>query len=186
MADENTPDDELDPDEQGDGEGEGESEGEGEDTRTREELLAENAELTRRLNRSRTAKAREARAANRSKDKGGDGGSKEEPNPLADENAELKAKLAEQEARSNRTQAQAIAAELGFRKPAYGVKLLDWDDLDDPSDPDEVRAALREVLKDDPALKKAAKSADGGEGGSGSAAVGRSFNDIIRSAAGRS
>lgn len=185
MADEEKTDDELDPDEQGDGDDDGEGEGEGDDTRTREELLAENAELTRRLNRSRTAKAREARAANRSKDGKGDDGKKNESDvALAQENEDLKARLAQIESRANRTQAQAIAAELGFRKPAHGVKLVEWEDLDDPSDPDEVRAALREILKDDPALKKAAKSADGGEGGSGAATT-RTFNDMIRDAAGR-
>lgn len=165
-------------------EGEGEGEGEGEDTRTREELLAENAELTRRLNRSRTAKAREARAANRSGGKGKSKSDDEEDSELIKENAELREKLAQQETRSNRTQAQAIAAELGFRNANHGVKLLDWEDLDDPSDPDEVRAALREILKDDPGLKKAPKKADGGEG-TQNASVGRSFNDIIRSAAGK-
>ena len=181
MTDEEKPDDELEPEGE-EGEGDGEGEGEGEDTRTREELLAENAELTRRLNKSRTAKAREARAANRSK--GGASKKDESDSELAQENEDLKAKLAQVESRSNRTQAQAIAAELGFRKPAHGVKLLDWEDMDDPSDPDEVRSALREVLKDDPALKKAAKRADGGEGGSGAATT-RTFNDMIREAAGK-
>ena len=184
MAEDTQTDDELDPDEQGEG-GDGEDGGEEEDTRTLEELKAENAELTRRLNRSRTAKAREARAANRSKGGGSKGGSSDDDetdSELAKENAELKAKLEQQEARSNRAQASSIAAELGFRVPSHGVKLLDWHELDDPSDPDEVRAALRNVLKEDPTLKKSAKSADGGEGGS---TTRRSFNDVIRSAAGR-
>ncbi len=161
---------------------------EGTEEQTLEEIKAERDEFKARLDRQRTAKAREARAANRAK-----GGGKADPKN-DDDDSELAAELAAERERSskletrlNTEQATRIAAELGFKTPKIGVKALEWDELTDPSDPDEIRAELRTILKESPELKKAARqSADGGEGGAtGSGGVKTSFNDIIRRAAGR-
>jgi hypothetical protein len=172
--------DELDPDEQAgvdleneDGEGEG-------DKPTYEELQAERDELQRRLNRQRTAKAREARHA---KDKPVKNDAAAEAAAAA--LAEKDARIAELETKHNQAQALAVAAELGFKKPSMAVRLVDFGDLDDPGDPDEVRAALRQVLKENPELKRSPARADGGQGAGQEAGARTSFNDVIRRAAGR-
>lgn len=155
----------------------------GEDDKpTYEELLAERDELQRRVDRARTAKAREARAANRKS-----GGKKDEPkdDETAQALAERDARIAELEAKANKASALSVAAELGFRNPQYGVRLLDWDEISDPGDEDEVRAAMRALLKADPSLKKSAQRADGGEGGGEGPTGAKSFSDVIRRAAGR-
>lgn len=185
MTDEKTdPDPNLDPDDQGEGEGE---DGEGEEP-TLEEVIAERDELKRRLDRQRTKKAREARAANRA-------GAKSDPKPDDDEAAKLAEELAAErerndklEAKANKATALGIAAELGFRKPSHAVAIMNSEgDIEDAGDEDEVRAALRQILKDDPSLKKSAQRADGGEGGGAGTGRGSStdFNDVIRRAAGK-
>jgi hypothetical protein len=181
MTDEQTPD----PDEPVEGEGEGEGEGGDGDEPSYEELKAERDALKSRLDRQRTQKAREARAAKRA---GGDGKAKGDSKDDSELQAALEAereKAKALETRLNTEQAQRLAAELGFKSPSLAPKLVDFNELVDPSDPDEVRDALRDVLKASPELKKSASRADGGEGGGGGPAQKTSFNDIIRRAAGR-
>jgi len=63
------------------------------------------------------------------------------------------------------------------------VRLIDFEDLNDPSDEDEVKDEIQKLLKEKPYLKGAKVSTDGGAGGGGPKT--ESLNDIIRGAAGR-
>lgn len=182
MTDEGKPD----PNEPEEGEEGAEGEGEGgeEEKPSYEELVAERDALQARLNRQRTAKAREARAASRKKDDPKPKGEGDDDQTAAELAAERE-KNAALEKRLNTEQATRVAAELGFRVPKHAAKLLEWDELVDPSDADEVRDALRDILKADPGLKKSGGRADGGEGGGSGPAQKTSFNDVIRRAAGR-
>lgn len=84
--------------------------------------------------------------------------------------------------------AQIAAAKVGVRSDAVAdaVKLLDWDDIDDPADGKQVEAALKTLVKDKPWLSGRADGLDGGNGRQGSRQAGGTMNEIIRRAAGRS
>jgi hypothetical protein len=179
MTDETTPDEaagaDLDDDDGGSGEPE----------ETPEEIKAQRDEFKRRLDKQRTAKAREARAAKRAgttPPKDDDAAATAAAEALAEKDAQIAAL----EAKANKATALALATEVGFKNPAAGVRFLDFEDMDDPTDPDEIRAALREALKENPGLKKTpAARADGGEGAGSGSGTRSSFNELIRRAAGR-
>jgi mannitol-1-phosphate/altronate dehydrogenase len=187
MTDTPKDDEVLDPDEEAGADLDAENGDDDEPVETPEEIKAQRDEYKRRLDKQRTAKAREARAAKRA---GGD------PKPKGDEDAAATAaaaalaekdeQIAKLEAKANKATALSLATEVGFKNPAAGVRFIDFEDLDDPSDPDEIRGVLREALKENPGLKKAPTArADGGDGASSGPGTKSSFNDVIRRAAGR-
>ena len=89
--------------------------------------------------------------------------------------------------RDDRSAVADAARALGFRDPADAYALI-RDDLDRDSD-GQLRApekALRQLLRDKPYLGAGTGAgADAGAGRGSSGAVGASFNDSIRAAAGR-
>lgn len=82
--------------------------------------------------------------------------------------------------------AQIAAARVGVRPEAVAdaVKLLDWDEIDDPTDGKQVERALKELVKEKPWLSGRPDGLDGGNGRR-SAPAGSTMNEIIRQAAGR-
>lgn len=82
--------------------------------------------------------------------------------------------------------AQIAAAQVGIRAEAVGdaVKLLDWDEIEDPSNPKQVEKALKELVKEKPYLSGRPEGLDGGAGRKTGETT--SMNDVIRQAAGRS
>jgi hypothetical protein len=84
--------------------------------------------------------------------------------------------------------AEIAAAKVGVRTEALedAVKLLDWDEIDDPTDRKQVEAALKALVKAKPYLSGRPDGLDGGNGRQGGADTGGSMNEIIRRAAGRS
>lgn len=84
--------------------------------------------------------------------------------------------------------AEIAAAKVGVRTEALGdaVKLLDWDEIDDPTDRKQVETALKALVKDKPWLSGRADGLDGGNGRQSGADTGGTMNEIIRRAAGRS
>lgn len=83
--------------------------------------------------------------------------------------------------------AEIAAAKVGVRTEALAdaVKLLDWDEIDDPTDRKQVEAALKQLVKDKPYLSGRADGLDGGNGRNGNAAGGDSLTDIVLQATGR-
>jgi hypothetical protein len=61
---------------------------------------------------------------------------------------------------------QALAPEFGIADPLAAARLMDWDLVDDVTDPQQVKAALKDVAKRHPLIVRDATSggADGGAG----------------------
>lgn len=151
-------------------------------TLTPEEITAlreERDALREAANKSRTAAAREAKAKADADRKAAKEGEDVEA---------LKAQLRVAEEtnltlldRVTKTQARTLAKELGAVDPAVVVRLIDFEDMADPMDEDEVSAAVAKILKEKPYLKGGKVKTDAGSGGGGNTAE-ISMNDRIRSA----
>lgn len=175
---------------EGDGEGEGEgSEGEGgeDDEPTLEELQTELAEsrkeqakLKRQLAAAKGAATKATKKTATKKDDEGD-------------DDETKAELAAEKERATKLenqlrdlQAESIARDLKFVDAGDAVRLLDWDEIADPTDRKEVRDALKRLKKEKPHLAAAATEGGGtgaGRGTRSGGGAGQSMNDLIRNAA---
>ena len=91
-----------------------------------------------------------------------------------------------------RSEAMEQAAKLGFNSPATAARLIDQDDVEwDDDSPTNVKSLLREILRDDPSLKRRARDdqdeddADAGAGRRGGTTGLQDMNAAIRAAAGR-
>lgn len=81
---------------------------------------------------------------------------------------------------------QAAAGGLGFVDPETATRLLDWDEIDDPSDKSQVEKALRNLAKAKPFLMGGvANGADAGAGRQTEGRTSESVSDLIRRRAGR-
>ena len=148
-----------------------------------EALRKENARLKAEANKARTKAAREAKAArDRERKAARESDDSEEVKKAL---AEAEKRAADAELKANRAQARSLAAEAGAKNPSLVVKLIDFDDLTDPSDEDEVRDAIEALIKENPYLKARATRTDGGEGGKGNKEVSTDINAALRRATGR-
>lgn len=90
-----------------------------------------------------------------------------------------------------RSEAMEQATKLGFNSPATAARLIDQDDVEwDDDQPTNVRALLREILRDDPSLKRRVRDdqdedEDAGAGRRGGSGGTQDLNSAIRAAAGR-
>jgi len=147
-------------------------------------VVAERDRLKAQADKARTQAAREAKAkadAERKAAKEAEGDEKLKAALEAAEksNAELQAKL-------HGTMARALAKERGAVDPKVVVRLIDFDDLTDPSDEDEVGEAIDALLEEKPYLKEAKKvGSDAGKGGAGNKEVTTDINAALRRATGR-
>jgi membrane protein involved in colicin uptake len=163
-----------------DGDGDGED-NDDEDQVDVEALKAENARYKKAEDKRRTQAARDAKAKQDAERK------KAQDDNDADK---LKAALAEEtakavaaELKANRAMARSLAAELGAVDPGDVVRLVDFDELADPGNEDEVKAEIAALLKAKPYLKSGKVKTDGGASGGGSSKI--DMNQVIRDAAGR-
>lgn len=105
---------------------------------------------------------------------------------LADRERALNEREVKAVERENVSTVAAAASALGFRDPrdAYALIREDLDRNDDGTikNPDR---ALRDLLRDKPYLGTGAGGADAGQGRGAGAPIGRTFNDAIRTAAGK-
>lgn len=154
---------------------------------TPEEIKAirdENARLKATAAKGRTEAARrakaEADAARKQAEKDGDLAKLQEQLAAADQ----RAMAAEQKLQQQ--QARGIAKDLGAVDPPVVVGLIDWNTIADPEDENEVRQAVRAVLKDKPYLRGTTKDPDAGKrgGGEGRPGEGTDMNAVLRRAAG--
>lgn len=98
--------------------------------------------------------------------------------------AEERAKALE---RSNaHLRVRLLAEEVGIVREARtdAAQLLNWEQIEDPTDDDQVVSALKELVKDRPYLLGTTSGADGGAG-QGRGAKAPDMNQILRSGTGR-
>lgn len=102
------------------------------------------------------------------------------------ERDELKTGSTALEKANRELRVRVIAEDVGIVKAARAdaAQLLDWGQIEDPTDDDQVKKALEDLTKDRPYLLGTGGGADGGEGG-GRAAGSGDMNQMIRQAAGR-
>jgi hypothetical protein len=145
------------------------------------EIVEENAKLRTADAKRRTEAARATKAAKDAARKAAQesGDAEALQKQLDDANAERVAL----EEKLQRQGATAIAESVGVIDPPAAIRLLDWDSLADPGNPTEVEAAIRQLVKEKPYLKKPAAKTDAGASGGGNDTLG--INDAIRRAAGR-
>ena len=170
----------------GTGDGDGDGDGTDDTTLTPEEikeLREERDRLKSQAAKSRTEAARRAKAeADAARAKAKEEGDVSALQKQLDEERAARTAL---ENRLQQQSAQGIASTLGAVDPAVVVKLIDWDTIADPDDENEVRQAIRNILKAKPYLRGTTKDPDAGKGG-GNEGEGRStsINDALRRAAG--
>lgn len=195
-ADDNAPDDtdqDVPDDQEGD---EDDFDGEFDAERAKQTIRAQREsehEARRSLKRERAERRKlEARVAELESSTNGDGDKIAKDLQAANDRAtKAEARLRKQTLRST---AMEEAARLGFNSPITAAKLIDSDDVEwDDDEPTNVKSLLRDILRDDPSLKRRARD-DADDGGSGSdAGAGRrggttglqDMNAAIRAAAGR-
>jgi len=100
---------------------------------------------------------------------------------------DLKTQLEAAEKRARKGTVLAVAGDVGIVREARSdaADLLDWSEIEDPTDEKAVEKALRNLIKEKPYLTGGvAGGADGGAGGRGGTRA-TSMNDVIRQAAGR-
>lgn len=192
-ADEVTPDDtEQDvPDDQEDDEDD--FDGEFDAKRAKETIRAQREsehEARRSLKRERAERRKlEARIAELESSGGSDADKVAKDLQAANERAATaEARLRKQTLRST---AMEEAAKLGFNSPLTAARLIDSDEVEwDDNEPANVRSLLRDILRDDPSLKRRTRDdtddGDAGAGRRGGTTGLQDMNAAIRAAAGRS
>jgi hypothetical protein len=93
---------------------------------------------------------------------------------------------AEKEA-NRKLRVEVLASKVGIVREARSdaARLLDWDAIQDPDNPQELEAALRDLVKDKPfLLGNVPGGSDGGAGGSREDSS-QDMNALLRQAAGR-
>lgn len=97
----------------------------------------------------------------------------------------LQSELETQRATSRNLQVAVLAAQVGIVPEARddAARLLDWTNIQDPSDPREIEGALKTLVKDRPYLL--GNIPGGADGGAGGGARPTSMNDLLRGATGR-
>jgi hypothetical protein len=140
--------------------------------------VAELRTQVRSLKAKLGAAKRAAKAAPKPKAKTTKDDAKPEDDGPSERERELEAQLEKTQAAARNLLAESLAGELDIVDPEAAVRLLDWDEIDDPDDRREVRAALKALKKEKPYLAKEQDTGAGGGGGSGPSK--RTMNDFIR------
>lgn len=147
-------------------------------------VVAERDRLKASADKNRTAAAREAKAK-------ADAERKAAAESEGDEKLKTALSAAEKDNEKLRTQllgttARALAKEAGAVDPKVVVRLLDFEAMADPTDEDEVGAAIDALLEDKPYLKEVKKvGSDAGKGGDGEKQPSTDINAALRNATGR-
>jgi len=154
------------------------SSGEKPDLVPRSELAKANADAAKRRKELREAEKKIEEL---------EGNQKTESEKLKSQHEKATKENAELSGQVRNLQVQVLAEDIGIVREARGdaARLLDWDSIEDPSDQDEVKAALTKLVEDRPYLRgNVGGGADGGAGGLRDGEQG-DMNAQIRAAAGK-
>lgn len=141
---------------------------------TARRLQSENRTMRERL-KTAEAEAKKAREAEMS-----------EQEKLTEQTTTLRTELDQARAEARDLRVQVAASKLGILDPDAAAKLLDWDTVEDPSDPKQVVRALKTLIQERPYLAGTTQSIDAGSGRQFTGSANIDMNERLRLAAGRS
>lgn len=133
----------------------------------------------------RISKRRAAKPAAKKDEPAPESEEDDETGKLRKELSDTQTKLSRITARTRKAVAVNAANEFRAIDGDAVAALLDFDSLDDPDDEDEIKSAVKQLLKDKPNLVKRVRSAGAGERGEGMKGENVDMNAVIRGAAGR-
>lgn len=136
--------------------------------------------------RKELASVRREAAANRTKLKQYEDATLSDQQKLEQQKAAADARAEQLESTVRDLQAQVAAGKLGVRADAISdvVKLVDWEQIEDSSDPKQVEHAVRDLVKERPYLSGRPGGLDAGTGAHGRVEVKPSLGSFIRREAG--
>lgn len=142
------------------------------------------AEFTKVQNEAKNLRKRLRALETQIAEKGNEG--KSEVEQATQKLTETTERLTAAETRNRELMVAVRAPKHGIADGEVAARLIDFDELDDPSDVEEVDRALKALVKKHPFLTgRVAGGADGGAGGRGSVDEALDMNKMLRRATGR-